>query len=297
MYFYTFETYSSVVILIILLLSFFTSTFSITNAFLIADNKVNYSALNQFVFSTVPLILFLLISQYYELTYLLRFTFSIVIAIFIFYWHKKYFIEVLKLKRIITPLHLKISFFENIKIAGNSLFDKIISQGDKIFVGATFGFEVLAIYAIGSQISNILQVSLKAFLVFLEQNIFKKDKGIIKEFIVTFILGALLSVLVFFVIKYCFLILFSEDYFYVLTILPYQLLIVYLRAVSSTQFSCDLVSNSHVRNLIVQYSFLILFSIFMYSFSKLDILSFVQLLMLMTVFSNFFNFLLRAAKK
>jgi len=296
-YFYIFESYSSKVIITLILLSFFTSVFSLTNAFLIADNKVNYSAINQFIFSIIPLILFLLISQFYELTYLFRFVFSILIAMVIFYLHKKYFINVLKLKRLATLLNLKDSFLDNIKIAGNSLFDKIVSQGDKLFVGVMFGFEILAIYAIGSQISNILQVSLKAFLVFLEQNIFKKDKGITKEFIVTFILGALLSILIFFVMKYCFLFFFSEDYLYVLTILPYQLLIVYLRAVSSTQFSCDLVSNSHVRNLIVQYSLLFLFSIFMYNFEQLDILLFVQLLMLMTVLTNMFNFALRVVKK
>jgi len=296
-YFISFETNSLITIITLIFLSFFTSVFSLSNAFLIADGKVSYSAINQFAFSTVPLVLFLLISEYYELTYLTRFGISIFVATLIFYLNKKYFIDALNINRRVTPSKLKVSFMDNIKIAANSLFDKIISQGDKLFVGAAFGFETLAIYAIGSQISNILQMSLKAFLVFLEQNIFKVTKGILKEFIYTYALGAVLSIVIYFAVKYSFLLLFSEEYLYVLTILPYQLLIVYLRAISSTQFTFDLVSNSHVRNLMVQYSTLSIFCFIMSEFKSLDVLIFIQLLTLMTISSNILNFILRDTKR
>jgi len=296
-YFISFETNSLITIITLIFLSFFTSVFSLSNAFLIADGKVSYSAINQFAFSTVPLVLFLLISEYYELTYLTRFGISIFVATLIFYLNKKYFIDALNINRRVTPSKLKVSFMDNIKIAANSLFDKIISQGDKLFVGAAFGFETLAIYAIGSQISNILQMSLKAFLVFLEQNIFKVTKGILKEFIYTYALGAVLSIVIYFAVKYSFLLLFSEEYLYVLTILPYQLLIVYLRAISSTQFTFDLVSNSHVRNLMVQYSTLSIFCFIMPEFKSLDVLIFIQLLTLMTISSNILNFILRDTKR
>jgi len=296
-YLYFFESYPVIIISSLISLSFFTSLFSLTNAFLIADDKANYSAINQFAFSTIPLVLFLLISLFYELTYLTRFSLSIVIAIIVFYLNKKYFIEVLNFKCFVTAFKLKISFIENVKIASNSLFDKIVSQGDKLFVGAFFGFEILAVYAIGGQIANILQVSLKAFLVFLEQNIFKVSKGVLKEFVTIFILGAVLIILIFFAMKYSFLLLFSEEYLYVLTILPYQLLIVYLRAISSMQFTFDLVSNSHVRNLMVQYFTLSIFIFVLYSLESLDVLFFIQLLTLMTICSNVLNFILRATKK
>lgn len=297
LYFYFFELYPFIIISTLISLSFATSIFSLSNAFLIADNKVTYSALNQFAFSTIPLALFLMISNFYDLTYLTRFIISILIAMLVFCLNRKYFKDALSINRIVSYSKIKISFIDNVKIASNSLFDKIISQGDKLFIGMLFGFETLAIYAIGSQISNILQVSLKAFLVFLEQNIFKSAKGLFKEYFLTFTIGAVFSLFIYFAVKYFFLLLFSEEYLYVLTILPYQLLIVYLRAISSTQFTFDLVSNSHVRNLLVQYSTLSVFCFVIYNFKSLDVLIFVQLLTLMTVSSNLLNFSLRAATK
>lgn len=270
---------------------------SIVNAFLIADDKAITSAVNQCLFSVFPLVIFLLFSINEDVTYTVRFYLMIVLALIIIYMNKGYF-GVAFYESKVRSNELLCSTKDNIKIGMNSLFDKVISQGDKIFVGWAFGFEILAIYAIGSQISNLLQVTFKAFLIFIEQKIFKKTNGLFRELLFLLLGGAVISVLAYLFISEMFLYFFDEDYLYVLSLLPFQFLIVYLRSISGVQFTADLVRGAHTRNVIVQYSFLLFISsIICLNYQSLDILQFVQMIAIMSFLSNLINFTYRVINK
>lgn len=297
LFFYFFSGYSIELIVTILMLTVAIGYLSIVNAFLIADDKAITSAVNQCLFSVFPLVIFLLFSINEDVTYTVRFYLMIVLALIIIYMNKGYF-GVAFYESKVRSNELLCSTKDNIKIGMNSLFDKVISQGDKIFVGWAFGFEILAIYAIGSQISNLLQVTFKAFLIFIEQKIFKKTNGLFRELLFLLLGGAVISVLAYLFISEMFLYFFDEDYLYVLSLLPFQFLIVYLRSISGVQFTADLVRGAHTRNVIVQYSFLLFISsIICLNYQSLDILQFVQMIAIMSFLSNLINFTYRVINK
>ncbi|MEM5547768.1 lipopolysaccharide biosynthesis protein [Pseudoalteromonas fuliginea] len=289
--------YSIAVVIILVLLTIATSYISLVNAFLIADDKIFSSALNQLFFSVIPVGVYLILCMYFTLSYSTRFVLSITLAFFILYKYYSYF-SVAFFNAKIKAEDFRASVKDNVKIGVNSLFDKIISQGDKLAVGWIFGFEVLAIYAIGSQISNVLQMTLKAFFIFLEQKIFKKSEGVLSELLLSLFISLIICFLIYMVINSFFLVLFDEEYLYVLNILPFQFVIVYLRSISGVQFTMDLVSEQHKRNVIVQYFFLILVLIYIYTdYRNMDIILFVKIMALMSLLSNVTNFSLRWLKK
>lgn len=295
LYFYL--NYPLGIVTTLVLLSIGTSYMSLANAFLIADDRVLTSALNQLFFSVIPVSIYLLLSIYFTFSYSTRFVLSVALAFIIIRKFSHYF------NIAFSDVKIEISDFivsakENIKIGFNSLFDKIISQGDKLVVGWLFGFEILAVYAIGSQISNVLQMTLKAFFIFLEQKIFKKSKGFLRELLLSLFIGLTITFLMYVVIKNLFLVFFDEEYLYVLNILPFQFIIVYLRTISGVQFTMDLVCEAHTRNIAVQYFFLTLVIIYInINYKSMDVLLFIKIITLMSLLSNVTNFLFRWLKK
>ncbi|WP_435274808.1 lipopolysaccharide biosynthesis protein [Psychrobium sp. nBUS_13] len=270
--------------------------FSITNSFLIANNRMIVSALNQFCYSIFPICLFLLFTPGLSSSY--RFLFaSFIMAVFIFFNRKLVFQE-LSLRNL-QPVQIYFdSFVDNVKIAANSLFDKIISQGDKLIVGSIFGFEILAVYAVGSQISNISQMTINAFSVYAEQNIFKKSSELKASIILTLIIGALTSIILFYAVKFFFLNFFDVKFKYVLELLPLQLGIVYIRAMSSLLFVADLNKGEHLRNISIQYTFLLLgFGILILFSNLMSIISFLYVLLSIIILSVLVNFIYRSFKK
>ena len=100
------------------------------------------------------------------------------------------------------------------------------------------------------------------------------------------------------IIEYFFLFFFDEEYLYVLNILPFQLIIVYLRTISGIQFTIDLVSEAYTRNIAVQYFFLTLVVIYInLNYKSLDVLLFIKVITLMSLLTNITNFLFRWLKK
>lgn len=270
------------------------SFFSVTNSFLIANGKIVTSAFNQFLGAVIPIALFLIIFLFVDISQSIRFIIASFVMIGVIILNRNYYAILLFSTECFSFSQYKDSFIDNLKIAANSLYDKIVSQGDKIFVGAFFGFEVLAIYAIGSQISTILQMTINAFTVFVEQKIFKNDNNIRLSILLSIFVGALTSVFIYLTVSFFFSKLFSTEFEYVLELLPYQLLLVLVRSFSGLVFVLDLKDNQHSRNIIVQYIVLFIASLILYTFKdNFDVMLLSQLLLVTVTISLSSNFILR----
>lgn len=142
---------------------------------------------------------------------------------------------------------------ESLRIAANSFYDKLISQADKIMVGAVYGIEALGLYALGAQISNVLHMAMKSFVVFAEKSVFSRDQAATRSVAWLSVFGLILGLLVFLLVKNLFNFLFDPEFSGVLDILLLQILIVWLRVVQGLFFTVYYVADGGWRYSIVQY--------------------------------------------
>gem|GEM_PF-4518785 len=214
------------------------------------------SALQNAAFVLVPLSLTIILelNRWEE-----RFLLSFIVCIPIFYLCRR-FLSKNKWFSCSVAGYAK-QLMESLQIAANSFYDKLLSQGDKIAVGALFGMETLGIYALGAQISNVLHMAMKSFVVFAEKGIFSRDKQAVFGVMCVSVFGLCLGGAVYFLVAYLFDYLFDASFSSVLDILFLQILVVWARVVQGLVFSLSYMSEAGWRYSIIQYVCMLMFVI------------------------------------
>lgn len=184
-----------------------------------------------------------------------RFCFSVVVVLVILWFNRSCFLYNIPEKD--TGETLLQSLIDSLKISLNGLFDKLVSQGDKLFVGAVFGLEVLGVYALGAQISNVVHLAMKSFTVFVEKGIFSKDSNAKAELLLLVVLSLVFVFVLYFFTKQTFLFFFDEVYLPVLQILLVQMLVVWARVLQGLIFTHAYVLEKHGVYSLVQYGAMI----------------------------------------
>ncbi|MBM6551060.1 lipopolysaccharide biosynthesis protein [Marinomonas ostreistagni] len=268
------------------------SIFIIYSSYLISNDKVIYSAFFSLLITVLPIAsVIFLDALFINAEWSLRFFASSILIFFIFISFDKVFFDFFKFSNL-NASDLVETAKENFKLAPNGIYDKIVSQGDKVYVGAFFGVETLAIYALGAQLSNILYITMKAFTVYMETKIYRKKIKIME--VCMLFGGALPFVFVlYYIISKLFPFLFSDEFYDVISILIFQLMVVLFRVFSNVLFSYDYASEysfSVLRNMFVQYFFLFTFCILLF-FNGVDtIYQFSFYLMIFCSFGVLVNF-------
>lgn len=270
------------------------SLFSVVMAFVLGSGQIISSSICSALATSVPLCLFVAASYIQILSWEIRLLFASVSMAGIILWYRgcyaNYLAGLFELKR----EYLVRSFQENLALAPNSLFDKVFSQADKIIVGAVFGIEELAIYALGAQVSNVLYLSMKAFTVYAEAKIFSSSSGRLGIIIGGAVFGVGCSVVLYGGIHFAFDYLFDEEFRPVLSILPWQIALVLIRALSGTVFILDYTEGNHLRNSATQYASLAAGAgLFVVFHDQFTMYSFCVFLFALSMVALAFNILLR----
>lgn len=259
-------------------------TITIQSSILISSDRILLSALIGAVFTSGSLVLANIVYAYINPSWDFRFIFGILVGLVIMSYYRKDFFSIFS-HQYFDLISIRRGFKENLVLAGYGLYDKLISLGDKIFVGFYFGVETLAIYTIGFQISNSVYSGAKAFTIFAENSIFKGSNDVFRQYLLTigFSIAISLSVLVF--LNYTFNFLFSADFHKVNEVLYLQLMIAILRVFNNLQFTRSYINGTTKEYLLFCYLFVFIFLCTIYFVRTVSLYEFV-LLFLAIQFAN-----------
>jgi hypothetical protein len=183
-------------------------------------------------------------------------------------------------------------FIVNLKLGFNGLYDKIFTEGDKIFIGTLFGDLTLAIYSLGAQVANALRVFSSFLFLRVEKKIFSKSSVPVIPALKAILLSSIAGLFGCYIFEILFPYMFSSSLEPVLYIVYFQVLLVVCRHVSSMYFIESYTRGYSGLYTIVQYLVLLLSMIYLVFF-VIELQSFVYTIILTVVLTILVNVFIR----
>ena len=186
----------------------------------------------------------------------------------------------------------KDSFIVNLKLGFNGLYDKIFTEGDKIFIGTLFGDLTLAIYSLGAQVANALRVFSSFLFLRVEKKIFSKSSVPVIPALKAILLSSIAGLFGCYIFEILFPYMFSSSLEPVLYIVYFQVLLVVCRHVSSMYFIESYTRGYSGLYTIVQYLVLLLSMIYLFCF-VISLQFFVYTVILTVILTILVNIFIR----
>lgn len=247
---------------------------SLQNSVLIANQRIVLSVIIGAIFTSGSLIFVNILFEFIVPSWDLRLLLAILLGFSILIFYRSSVLIVFSLRYFDFTSILR-GGKDNLILASYGLYDKLISLGDKVFVGFYFGVEALAIYTIGFQISNVVYSGAKAFTIFAENAIFTSGGGVVRQYILTMCFSITVSFLVLIFLNFTFEYLFSSEFSGAMDFLYLQLIIAILRVFNNLQFTRSYVNGTTKRYLLFCYSFIFIFVVIFFNFQDITLYQFI----------------------
>ena len=278
-------------LLVVVLYAYSYSLFSVLNSMYVGKGELDRAAIYTFVATIGPLGAFIIGDQItghsdiYERLYL---------ACLIQLGLSIYMVRESRVITAMLPIFSisKDDFIVNLKLGFNGLYDKIFTEGDKIFIGTVLGDVTLAVYSLGAQVANALRVFSSFLFLKVEKSIFLKSNVPPVPAINAVLFSSVAGLFGCYIFDVLFPYIFSSSLESVLNIVYFQALLVVCRHVSSMYFIESYTRGYSGLYTIVQYVVLFFLVVYIFCF-PITLQYFVYAIILTVVLTILINILIR----